>query len=126
MNESRLMAGAPPFAADNLVTLENWQEPPYNRWAFQHVRELLPTARIPRGDGPVWELPRAERDDLDDPVRREDGLDPERKDPEAIARAARAVDQVRRDAREREVLAEDEEEEGNGEGDREAACEAHA
>ncbi len=60
------MAGAPPFAAENLVTLANWQDPPYNRWAFQHVRELLPTARIARGDGPVWALPRAERDDLDD------------------------------------------------------------
>jgi CubicO group peptidase (beta-lactamase class C family) len=44
------------------VTLANWQDPPFNRWAFQHVRELIPTARIPRGDGPVWRLPRAERD----------------------------------------------------------------
>jgi CubicO group peptidase (beta-lactamase class C family) len=60
------MAGAPPLAAENLVTLANWLEPPYNRWAFQHVRELLPTARIARGDGPVWALPRADRDDLDD------------------------------------------------------------
>jgi CubicO group peptidase (beta-lactamase class C family) len=56
------MAGSPPFAAEDLVTLENWQRPPFNRWAFQHVRELIPTARIPRGDGPGWELPRAERD----------------------------------------------------------------
>jgi CubicO group peptidase (beta-lactamase class C family) len=56
------MAGSPPFDAESLVTLENWQQPPYNRWAFQHVRELIPTARISRGDGPVWELPRAERD----------------------------------------------------------------
>jgi CubicO group peptidase (beta-lactamase class C family) len=59
------MAGAPPFADGRLVTLENWLLPPFNRWAFQHVRELIPTARIARGDGPVWELPRAERDDLD-------------------------------------------------------------
>ena len=57
-----LMAGAPPFAPDARVTLANWQDPPFNRWAFQHVRELIPTARIPRGDGPAWELPRAERD----------------------------------------------------------------
>jgi CubicO group peptidase (beta-lactamase class C family) len=27
-------------------TLENWLEPPGNRWAFRHVRELVPTARI--------------------------------------------------------------------------------
>jgi hypothetical protein len=59
------MAGPPPFGGGRLVTLENWLLPPFNRWAFQHVRELVPTARIARGDGPVWELPRAERDDLD-------------------------------------------------------------
>jgi CubicO group peptidase (beta-lactamase class C family) len=57
-----LMRGAPPFPAARLVTLDNWQEPPFNRWGFQHVRELVPTARIPRGEGPVWRLPRAELD----------------------------------------------------------------
>lgn len=60
------MAGPPPFGAGRLVTLENWLRPPFNRWSFQHVRELIPTARIARGDGQVWELPRAERDDLDE------------------------------------------------------------
>ena len=44
-------AGAPPFP-DSLATLANWQEPPFNRWAFQHVRELIPSARIARGDRP--------------------------------------------------------------------------
>jgi CubicO group peptidase (beta-lactamase class C family) len=29
---------------------------------FQHIRDLIPTARIRRGDGPVWALLRAERD----------------------------------------------------------------
>ncbi len=59
------MEGTPP-SGDTLVTLANWQEPPFNRWGFQHVRDLIPTARIARGDGPVWRLPRAERglDDL--------------------------------------------------------------
>jgi CubicO group peptidase (beta-lactamase class C family) len=57
-----LMAGAPPFGPHARVTLANWQDPPFNRWAFQHVRELIPTARISRGDGPVWRLPRAELD----------------------------------------------------------------
>ena len=47
-----LMAGVPPFPANALVTLGNWQEPPFNRWAFQHVRELIPTVRIGRGAGP--------------------------------------------------------------------------
>ena len=47
------MSGAPPFPAQSRVTLANWQEPPLNRWAFQHVRELIPTARISRGTGPA-------------------------------------------------------------------------
>ena len=56
-----LMTGAPPFPDESLVTLANWQEPPFNRWAFQHVRELIPTARIARG-GPARRLPRTERE----------------------------------------------------------------
>jgi CubicO group peptidase (beta-lactamase class C family) len=51
-----LMSGAPPFGMESQVTLANWQDPPFNRWAFQHVRELIPTARIPRGDAPPWRL----------------------------------------------------------------------
>jgi CubicO group peptidase (beta-lactamase class C family) len=54
------MRGSPP-PPDRLVTLANWLEPPFNRWSFQRVRELVPSAAISRGDGPVWELP-------DDPV----------------------------------------------------------
>jgi CubicO group peptidase (beta-lactamase class C family) len=46
------MAGPPPFGGRQ-VTLANRQRPPFNRWSFQHVRELIPTARIARGDGPV-------------------------------------------------------------------------
>ena len=56
------MSGVPPFSSAALVTLGNWQDPPFNRWAFQHLRELIPTARITRGSGPVRELPRAEQD----------------------------------------------------------------
>jgi CubicO group peptidase (beta-lactamase class C family) len=56
------MSGAPPFGAQSQVTLANWQDPPFNRWAFQHVRELIPTARIPRGPGPVWRLARDQKD----------------------------------------------------------------
>ena len=37
----------------------NWIDPPYNRWAFRHVRELTRTARIGRGAGPVRPLPHA-------------------------------------------------------------------
>src|ERR1700733_3021450 len=57
-----LMAGLPPFPHGARVPLGNWQEPPFNRWAFQHVRELIPTVRIGRGAGPARRLPRAERD----------------------------------------------------------------
>ncbi len=56
------MAGVPPFPAASLVTLGNWQDPPFNRWAFQHIRELIPTARISRGAGSPRRLPRDERD----------------------------------------------------------------
>jgi len=58
-----LMAGVPPFPEQSLVTLANWQDPPFNRWAFQHIRELIPTARIARAAAPA-PLPRAERDIL--------------------------------------------------------------
>jgi CubicO group peptidase (beta-lactamase class C family) len=58
--ELGLMAGVPP-ADGRLVTLANWQEPPFSRWGFQHVRELIPTARIAAG-GPVRQFERAERD----------------------------------------------------------------
>ena len=50
------MQGFPP-APDARVTLANWQTPPYNRWAFSHLREIVPTQRIARGDGPVLPLP---------------------------------------------------------------------
>jgi CubicO group peptidase (beta-lactamase class C family) len=39
------------------VTLANWQLPPFNRWAFQRVRQFVPSARIDRGPGPVSGLP---------------------------------------------------------------------
>ena len=43
------MTGAPPFPPQVRVTLANWQDPPFDRGAFQHVRELIPTAKIARG-----------------------------------------------------------------------------
>ena len=54
------MEGSPP-APGGLVTLANWQDPPFNRWGFQHVRDLIPTARIDRAASPR-PLPREERD----------------------------------------------------------------
>lgn len=61
-SDHQLMTGVPPFPPGSLVTLANWQDPPFNRWSFQHIRELIPTARISRGSGPTRRLPRAEQD----------------------------------------------------------------
>jgi CubicO group peptidase (beta-lactamase class C family) len=44
------------------VTTANWLDPPYNRFGFRHVPDLVRTAPIARGPGSVRELPRAERD----------------------------------------------------------------
>lgn len=38
---------------------------PTHRYAYSRMREFLPTARVSRGAGPVWELPLALRDDID-------------------------------------------------------------
>ena len=40
-----LMTGFPP-APDKQVTLANWRTPPFNRWAFHHVSELVPSAFV--------------------------------------------------------------------------------
>ena len=58
--EMGIMQGFPPPPGKR-VTLENWDRPPCNRWAFQHVRETLPTVAVPRG-GSVWTLPEAAED----------------------------------------------------------------
>ena len=55
-----LMQGFPP-APEAQVTLANWLTPPFNRWSFQHVREVVPTAGILRGEGPASVLRRSER-----------------------------------------------------------------
>ena len=44
----QLMTGFPP-APESQVTLANWQDPPFNRWAFRHMRELIPSHAIPAG-----------------------------------------------------------------------------
>lgn len=45
-----LMTGFPP-APEKLVTLSNWRKPPFNRWAFNHVSELIPSAFVRAGSG---------------------------------------------------------------------------
>ncbi len=43
-------------AAERRATLADWQEAPGNRWSFCHVSELIPTARVSRGEAPVRPL----------------------------------------------------------------------
>jgi len=47
---AQLMKGFPP-PMEQRVTSANWQNPPYNRWAFLNARRLLPTARVRRSAG---------------------------------------------------------------------------
>src|SRR5207247_11123844 len=53
---TRLMHGFPPDPQGQ-VTLANWRTSPFNRWAFQHVRELVPSADIQNDPATVLELP---------------------------------------------------------------------
>ena len=60
-----VMQGFPP-GSDAVVGSANWQDPPFNRWSFWHVREVFPTQRIaaaaPGDARPL--APRAARPDL--------------------------------------------------------------
>jgi CubicO group peptidase (beta-lactamase class C family) len=51
---------APPW------TLADWQTTPANRWTFHHLREVVPTAQVFRGDDGRRPLPRGPDLDLDD------------------------------------------------------------
>ena len=61
----RLMHGFPP-SADRQVTLANWRQAPFSRWAFHHVRELVPSAEIVNDPGDVheWPIDRVEIGDI--------------------------------------------------------------
>jgi CubicO group peptidase (beta-lactamase class C family) len=54
-----IMEGSPP---DMMLPRLDWDRPPWNRWAFQHVREIVPTAEVWRGHGHRRRLETAERD----------------------------------------------------------------
>lgn len=66
------MEGHPP-EPDSLVTLANWQESPNQRWAFRHMRELLPSHAIRAAKDARRELPEAHRQVGQLTVRRLDG-----------------------------------------------------
>ena len=52
---SEVMQGFPP-AEPNRASLANWREAPYCHWAFHHVREIIPSAKISNDPIDVWEL----------------------------------------------------------------------
>ena len=60
------MKGTPP-PPDKIIRAEDgsFLRFPQTRWSFSHMRELVPTANVSRGAGPVSALPRAERADID-------------------------------------------------------------
>jgi CubicO group peptidase (beta-lactamase class C family) len=57
----QMMKGFPP-PPDGQVTLANWRQSPFNRWAFHHVREIIPTADIPHDPTDVRDLPDQRQD----------------------------------------------------------------
>jgi CubicO group peptidase (beta-lactamase class C family) len=60
------MQGFPPLPDKRLRwDLADHMRFPMHRHAFSRMREFLPTARVGRGHGAVWDLPEAWRDDLD-------------------------------------------------------------
>ena len=52
---SEVMQGFPP-AEPNRASLANWRKAPYCHWAFHHVREIIPSAKISNDPIDVWEL----------------------------------------------------------------------
>ena len=60
------MIGAPP-PPDRLIRFADgsFTRFPRTRWAFAHIRQLMPTSVVPRQDAQVCVLPRADRNDLD-------------------------------------------------------------
>ncbi|WP_421578865.1 serine hydrolase domain-containing protein [Shinella sp. M31] len=47
-----------PAAPGNLVIpRQEWDRAPWNRWTFQHIRDMVPTTQVWRGPGPASPLP---------------------------------------------------------------------
>ena len=41
----------------SIIPRQDWDRAPWNRWTFQHVRDLVPTTQVWRGQGPASPLP---------------------------------------------------------------------
>lgn len=57
------MTSIPPFRdpatpGKPVIPRQDWDRAPWNRWTFQHVRDMVPTTRVWRGQGPASPLPR--------------------------------------------------------------------
>jgi hypothetical protein len=48
------------ISKNNRIPRNLWDRTPWNRWSFQHIREILPTTEVWRGTGASWLLPEAE------------------------------------------------------------------
>ncbi|CAG0977702.1 MAG: serine hydrolase [Rhizobiaceae bacterium] len=56
------MTSTPSFRDPNMpaaptIPRQDWDRAPWNRWTFQHVRDMVPTTRVSRGQGPASPLP---------------------------------------------------------------------
>lgn len=63
------MTSIPPFRDPTMpgapiIPREDWDRAPWNRWTFQHVRDMVPTTQVWRGEGPTSPLP-VELQDID-------------------------------------------------------------
>jgi CubicO group peptidase (beta-lactamase class C family) len=56
LSEPRIMEEFP-APNEGQVTLANWRLPPFNRWSFHHVREIVPSATIHRSERLVDRIP---------------------------------------------------------------------
>jgi len=59
MDDLHPMSGFP-ISKNNRIPRNLWDRTPWNRWSFQHIREILPTTEVWRGTGASWLLPEAE------------------------------------------------------------------
>lgn len=55
-----IMQGSP-VPPEWRIPPHDWDNPPWNRWTFQHMREIVTTVDVPRGDS-VWQLPGTAQD----------------------------------------------------------------
>ena len=70
------LAELTPELAGEPVTLDNWSEPPFNRWSFLNLDEVLATARVEAGEAGAAPTPLPRRDEhlLDVRTPRHDGI----------------------------------------------------